>query len=104
MKCNLWCQRPKNSAELKNAIESYHLKLKNDPNEQYLIQRAIEAVPNRLRTLIMFDGQNVDSKKRRQAAFRKYIETTWHRVPSDLISKNTQFVPTVPENLEVITQ
>ena len=63
MKTDVWCERPKNSSELKQAIEKYHLKLKNDPLEQYLVRRAIEAVPNRLRTLIMFDGQNTDLKK-----------------------------------------
>jgi hypothetical protein len=69
MKTDVWISRPKNGTDLKNAIHDYHLKMKNDPDERYLIQRAIEGVPNRLRTLIMFDGQNVDSKKRRKEAY-----------------------------------
>ena len=95
MKTDVWISRPK------NAINDYHLKMKNDPDERYLIQRAIEAVPNRLRTLIMFDGQNVDSKKRRKEAYSAHLRASWGTVPSDLLSKNTQFVPNEPEYIEL---
>ena len=101
MKSDVWISRPKNATDLKNAINDYHIKMKNDADEQYLIQRAIEGVPNRLRALILFDGQNVDSRKRRNAARLEHLKATWHFVPSNLLSKNPQFVPIESELIEL---